>query len=128
LQPGSASRSDRLKAHRPANFGLFAAGLAILLGAALTPTPLLTALSKQTSVQGDQIAAMEGAGKALAQVVPPGALVYWQGSLSTVPLLSIRRRVSFLLNSTMAIRFALAVIPPRCANSDYGMISCAING
>jgi len=84
-----ASRSDRLKAHRPANFGLFAAGLAILLGAALTPTPLLTG-SEQTNVcQGDQIAAMEGAGKALAQVVPPGALVYWQGSLSTVPLLSI---------------------------------------
>jgi len=82
-------RSQRLKSYRPPNFGLFTAGLAIILGTILTPTPLLTGSEQTNTCQGDQITAMENAGASLAQAVSPNALVYWQGSLSAVPLLSI---------------------------------------
>jgi hypothetical protein len=71
------------------NFGLLLAGLALALGLMLTPTPVLTQLEQGVSCQGDVIAAMEQAGEHLAKYIPPDALVYWQGSLSAVPLLSI---------------------------------------
>ena len=84
-----ADRRKWFRGNNPGNFGLLIAGMAVVLGATLTPTPVLTQLESGITCEGDVIASMEGAGAHLAKYIPPGALVYWQGSLSTVPLLSI---------------------------------------
>ncbi len=88
--------TDRLGVGRkPASFGLFLAGAAITVGFILTPSPILTGSEDTVTAagdkacQGDVLAAMEQAGEHLAKYIPPGALVYWQGSLSAVPLLAI---------------------------------------
>lgn len=88
-------RSKWLAKLRPANFGLFLAGAAIVTGFILTPSSILTGSEEmytptgEKACQGDVLTAMEEAGAHLARYIPPGALVYWQGSLSAVPLLAI---------------------------------------
>ncbi len=76
-------------AARPVNFGLLLAAIAIILGTLFTPSAALTGSLEVNACRGDVIAAMEQVGSHLNEMIPPGSLVYWQGSLSAAPLLYI---------------------------------------
>lgn len=71
----------------PANFGFSLAVAFLLFGFLFSWT--LTGSNRANSCGLDVIAAYEENGAHLAQVIPPGSLVYWDGGLSVVPLLYI---------------------------------------
>jgi len=58
----------------------------LLAGLILTPTPALGGGNKEQEC-GDVIRSYEDAGNLLRTLIPKGALVYWYGGLSPVPLL-----------------------------------------
>ena len=74
---------------RLANYGLLLAALALILATLLTPTTILSGSEQTRACQGDVLAAMQEAGNHLASFIPAGSSVYWKGSLSAVPLLSL---------------------------------------
>ncbi len=61
----------------------------IIVGLVLSPTPVLAAPEVKSECQNDFIASYEAVGHYLAQVIPAGATVYWNGGLSVVPLLYV---------------------------------------
>ena len=61
--------------------------LVLIAGTALTPTALLSAGYNNYDCTGNVIAAYETAGAHLAANIPPASRLYWQGSLSSAPLL-----------------------------------------
>ena len=69
------------------NFGLIAIGIMLIAGLMLSPTELLGNGYQDNDCEGDVIAANETAGHYLAEVIPPGSQVYWQGTPSMVPML-----------------------------------------
>jgi hypothetical protein len=71
------------------SYGMVLLGLLLTAGVVLSPTAFLSKLDQADSCQGDVPAAMRQVGEYLAQSIPPGASVYWQGSSSAVPLLYI---------------------------------------
>jgi hypothetical protein len=82
-----AYRSGWFEIKKHGQFGLFAMGLLLALGMVLSPTVILGGGFRENDCSGDVIAANEQAGRYLATVIPPGSQVYWDGSLSAVPLL-----------------------------------------
>jgi hypothetical protein len=68
-------------------FGYFAAALTLSIGFMLSPTKLLSGNYQEYDCSGDIIAAHKDVGVHLADMIAPGSQVYWQGSLSVVPLL-----------------------------------------
>jgi hypothetical protein len=67
-------------------FGQASLAGVFLLGLVLTPTPLLSGGYQDYDCPGNVIAAYESAGAYLQSLIPAGARVYWQGSLSSAPL------------------------------------------
>ncbi|GAB4578781.1 MAG: hypothetical protein Fur0022_15180 [Anaerolineales bacterium] len=67
--------------------GGVALGLLLVIGMILSPTVVLGAGYTNYDCSPNVIAAYEAAGKHLAESIPAHARVYWQGSLSSVPLL-----------------------------------------
>jgi len=67
----------------------FATALIIFLGLGffLSPTAILGGGRDTYDCSGDVISSYEAAGNYLADLIPSGALVFWRGGLSTVPLL-----------------------------------------
>jgi hypothetical protein len=59
-----------------------------LLGTILTPSVVLGGGNADPNC-GDILASYEASGKQLAEQIPPGSLVYWQGGLSPAPLLYV---------------------------------------
>lgn len=76
--------------HASASFGYWALVIFLIVGFALGPTSALAGGYGTYDCPGDVIASYEAAGQHLARVLTPGALVYWKGTLSTVPLLYVR--------------------------------------
>lgn len=77
-------RSDR---QVDVNFGLLAIGIMLIAGLILSPTKILGNNYQDNDCEGDVIVANETAGQYLAQIIPPGSQVYWQGTDSVVPML-----------------------------------------
>jgi hypothetical protein len=71
------------------SYGYWALVIFLLAGTLLTPSAVLGGGYNTYDCNGDVIATYEAAGAHLAQNIPPGSLVYWKGSLSTVPLLYV---------------------------------------
>ena len=69
------------------SFGSITIILFLILGYLLTPSAVLGGGYSTYDCRGDVISSYETAGKYLAQKIPNGALVYWQGGNSAVPLL-----------------------------------------
>ncbi|NUM45102.1 MAG: hypothetical protein HUU38_10370 [Anaerolineales bacterium] len=69
------------------SLGAVAWGVFLGVGWVLSPSAALGAGYTNYDCSGNVIAAYEAAGGQLAEVIPPKARVYWQGSLSAVPLL-----------------------------------------
>lgn len=69
--------------------GALALVVFLALGALLTPTSLLGGGYQTYDCSGDVIAGHEAAGAALRQMLPPGAQIYWKGTLSVAPLLYV---------------------------------------
>jgi len=69
------------------NFGLIAIGILLIFGLLLSPTRVLGNGYQDNDCDGDVIGAQETAGQYLAEVIPPGSQVYWDGTKSVVPML-----------------------------------------
>jgi hypothetical protein len=74
--------------HRFSRGWLALVGL-LSVGLILSPTTILGGGFDTYDCSGDVIRSYEAAGERLAQVIPPGSLVYWAGGDSTVPLLYV---------------------------------------
>lgn len=61
----------------------------IIAGVLLSPTRFMTGTASTYTCQADMLIAMEAVGEHLQIYIQPGKSVYWQGSLSAVPLLYI---------------------------------------
>jgi len=68
-------------------YGYWVIVCTLVVGAVLTPTPLVGGAVYAYDCTGDVIASYEAVGKRLAESIPPGASVYWDGGLSVIPLL-----------------------------------------
>ena len=73
------------------NTGALALLLLLLIGFILSPTVLLGGGYRDYDCGEDVIRRYETAGAHLAEHLPPGALVYWDGGDSTVPLLYLEQ-------------------------------------
>lgn len=82
-----ARRLARRAAGQRPSAGALALGLFLGLGFLLSPTVLLGGGYTTYDCQGDVISSYEAAGAHLADLIPPGSLVYWRGGNSAVPLL-----------------------------------------
>jgi hypothetical protein len=80
-------RAQRSKRQGDGNFGLLAIGIMLIVGLMLSPTRVLGNGYQDNDCEGDVIAAHEKAGQYLAEVIPTGSQVYWQGTESVVPML-----------------------------------------
>ncbi|UCD42495.1 MAG: glycosyltransferase family 39 protein [Chloroflexota bacterium] len=69
------------------NFGLIAIAIMLIVGLILSPTSILGNGYQDNDCEGDVINANETAGQYLAEVIPIGSQVYWQGTDSAVPML-----------------------------------------
>ncbi len=67
------------------NFGTFYAS--VLLIAGIFFSPILSGSYGKPDCQSNVISANEQIGEHLSSIIPPGSVVYWNGGLSTVPLL-----------------------------------------
>lgn len=67
--------------------GYLSLALVLALDALLSPLALVGGGNASAACQSDVIAAYEQAGASLAQIISPGALIYWKGGNSPVPLL-----------------------------------------
>jgi 4-amino-4-deoxy-L-arabinose transferase-like glycosyltransferase len=65
------------------SFGVFLAGMILILGIVLSPV----VHGRVNDCNSDVIAANELNGEYLRSVIPPGSVVYWDGGLSVAPLL-----------------------------------------
>lgn len=70
-------------------FGYWAALIFLAAGALLSPSTALGGGYGTYDCSQDVIASHEAAGHRLAEVIPPGAQVYWKGPLSAIPLLYV---------------------------------------
>ncbi len=70
-------------------FSLILTALLVVFGTILSPTRFLTGSASTYACQADMLTAMDAVGKHLQAFIAPGKSVYWQGSLSAVPLLYI---------------------------------------
>jgi hypothetical protein len=80
-------RRERSNQQGGVNFSLLAIGLLLIAGLMLSPTRVLGNGYQDNDCDGDVIVAHETAGQYLAEVIPPGSQVYWQGTRSVVPML-----------------------------------------
>lgn len=78
---------NRRREENRISYGMIAQTTFLLTGLFLTPSLPLSGGYRFYECSGDVIASYEAAGKHLADVIPPGSQVYWEGGLSTVPLL-----------------------------------------
>jgi 4-amino-4-deoxy-L-arabinose transferase-like glycosyltransferase len=69
------------------SYGMIAQTTFLLTGLIFAPSLPLSGGYRFYECSGDVIASYEAAGKHLASLISPGSQVYWQGGLSTVPLL-----------------------------------------
>ena len=69
------------------SFGAISLALLLFLGLIISPTVVLGAGYTNYDCSGNVIAAYEAAGAHLADLIPAHSTVYWQGSLSSAPLL-----------------------------------------
>lgn len=67
--------------------GALALGILLAFGFVFSPSVVLGAGYTNYDCSGNVIASYETAGIHLAELIPPHARVYWQGTLSSVPLL-----------------------------------------
>jgi hypothetical protein len=67
--------------------GLLILTILFVIGLVLSPTVVLAGANFDRDCFGDVIASYENVGVYLANVIPPGHSVYWEGGLSVVPLL-----------------------------------------
>ncbi len=73
----------------PRTYGYVALIVFFVLGVVLTPSPAFAGGSLDGLCGGDVIASHEAVGAHLAQLVPPGSLVFWENDISPLPLLYI---------------------------------------
>ena len=72
-----------------ASFGFWAISIFLLTGTLMAPTVLFGGGQGTYDCSGNVIDSYSAAGEHLAQRIPPGSKVYWQGGLSVVPLLRV---------------------------------------
>lgn len=70
-------------------FGYLALLIFLLAGILLSPTKALGGGRNEYDCSGDVILSYQAAGNHLAELIPPGSLVYWKGTLSAAPLLYV---------------------------------------
>jgi hypothetical protein len=71
------------------SYGYWAMLTFLVAGTLLAPTIILGGGYTTYDCSDDVLASYEAAGKHLAENIPPGSRVYWNGQLSTVPLLYV---------------------------------------
>jgi hypothetical protein len=77
------------------SFGTAALLVLLAAGMLLSPTLVLGAGYTNYDCSGDIIAAYESAGRYLVETIPPGSAVYWQGGLSSAPLVYLDQPVLY---------------------------------
>ena len=94
----------RRRRSSPAGVGYISLVGLLVAGAVLSPTVLFGNDSQANC--GDIIASYENTGNQLAKTIPAGALVYWKGGLSPVPMLYLNGARTFppLLNDGYSYR------------------------
>jgi len=70
--------------------------VSLSLSAYAAPSEYLAGYDRIYDCRGDVIESYEAVGRALQEVIPPGAKVYWRGGLSAVPLLYIPQAQPYL--------------------------------
>jgi hypothetical protein len=83
----SIYRRQRSNRQVDVNFGSLAIGIMLITGLILSPTKVLGNSYQDNDCEGDVIKANETAGQYLAEVIPIGSQVYWQGTDSVIPML-----------------------------------------
>ena len=78
---------NRRRIENRISYGTIAQTTFLLAGILLTPSLPLSGGYQFYECNGDVIASYETAGEHLANLIPPGSSVYWDGGLSAVPLL-----------------------------------------
>ena len=74
---------------RTPSFGYWALAIFLLAGVMMSSTIVFGGGYRTYDCQQDVLQSYEAAGKHLAKYIPPSSLVYWKGTLSTVPLLYV---------------------------------------
>jgi hypothetical protein len=83
----SIYRRQRSNRQVDVNFGSLAIGIMLITGLILSPTKVLGNSYQDNDCEGDVIKANETAGQYLAEVIPTGSQIYWQGTDSVIPML-----------------------------------------
>jgi len=83
------SRSRLVRPSYQRGFGFLALNAFIICGLMLSPTALMASAELNPDCRNDFIASYEAVGRYLAEVIPAGARIYWNGGLSVVPLLYV---------------------------------------
>ncbi len=102
--------NQRRLAEKGIPFKHFAVGV-LILGAVLSPTPLLGGGYRTYDCAAGVIDSYEGVGSQLRGRIPPGSSVYWQGSLSAVPLLYLDQAQIFPAQLNLDYTFRLSGDP-----------------
>jgi hypothetical protein len=71
----------------PISFGAISISLMLVVGMLFSPTIVLGNGYSNYDCTGNVISAYEAAGAHLADIIPPHSKIFWQGTLSSVPLL-----------------------------------------
>lgn len=79
----------------------------LVVGLLLSPTPVLGAGYRDYDCGGDVLASYETVGASLAEYIPEGASVYWDGGKSAVPLLYLPGRQIYPAQLNGAYSFRL---------------------
>ena len=77
----------RIASQKKNNLGHFMVASFFFLSLVFTPTPLLGRSVNENTCGADIIAAYETAGRYLAEIVPPGAKVFWRAGSEVTPLI-----------------------------------------
>ncbi len=105
-------------------FGLIGLVVFVLAGMLLSPTTALGAGYDNYDCGGNVIASYERTGAHLAEWIPAGQRIYWQGSLSSAPLLYLERPI--LLPGQINQRYTLRLSGDEQAHQRFGFWTQAL--
>jgi hypothetical protein len=88
--PGDPPDNEQKVRSAGPSYGYWAMVVFLVVGTLLAPTMILGGGYTTYDCSDDVLESYEAAGKHLAENIPPGSRVYWNGQLSTVPLLYVQ--------------------------------------